>query len=145
MEFTSPRRTSDQRWARPNPEMKMFIKIALAAVIVVSAAAMASAATRSHKTAVYRSDPRAQATVPRTPRFSNPDSPAATGGGSFGYNQNITVFVAAHVFSFVGERTCSRQARDERPMASLYYEGCRRQRGTIRFFVPFRTSLLSNS
>jgi len=50
----------------------MFIKIALAAVIVVSAAAMASAATRSHKTAVYRSDPRAQATVPRTPRFSNP-------------------------------------------------------------------------
>jgi hypothetical protein len=41
----------------------MFIKIALAAVIVVSAAAMASAATRSHKTAVYRSDPRAQATA----------------------------------------------------------------------------------
>jgi len=34
--------------------------------------------------------------------------------------------------------------RGERPMASLYYEGCR-QRGTIRFFVPFRTSLLSNS
>jgi hypothetical protein len=67
----------------------MFIKIALAAVIVVSAAAMASAATRSHKTAVYRSDPRAQATVPRTPRFFNPDSPAATGGGSLGYNQNI--------------------------------------------------------
>jgi hypothetical protein len=27
--------------------------------------------------------------VPRTPRFSNPDSPAATGGGSLGYNQNI--------------------------------------------------------
>ena len=31
MEFTSPKRTSEQRWARPNPETKMFIKIALAA------------------------------------------------------------------------------------------------------------------
>ena len=67
----------------------MFIKIALAAAILVSAAAMASAATRSHKTAVQRSSPRAQAIVPRTPRFSNPDSPEATGGGNLGYNQNI--------------------------------------------------------
>jgi hypothetical protein len=67
----------------------MFIKLALAAAIVVAAAAMASAATKSDKTAVQRSGPRAQATVPSTPRFSNPDSPAATGGGSLGYNQNI--------------------------------------------------------
>ena len=67
----------------------MFIKIALAAAILVSAAAMASAAPKSQKTSVYRSGPRAQATVPRTPRFSNPDSPEATGGGNLGYNQNI--------------------------------------------------------
>ena len=67
----------------------MFIKIALSAAIVLGAAAMASAATKSNKIAVHRSGPPAQPTVPRTPRFSNPDSPAATGGGSLGYNQNI--------------------------------------------------------
>jgi hypothetical protein len=66
----------------------MFIKIALSAAIVLGAAAMASAA-KSNKIAVHRSGPPAQSTVPRTPRFSNPDSPAATGGGSLGYNQNI--------------------------------------------------------
>jgi hypothetical protein len=65
-------------------EAKMFIKIALSAAIV-----MASAATKSNKIAVHRSGPPAQSTVPRAPRFSNPDSPAATGGGSLGYNQNI--------------------------------------------------------
>jgi hypothetical protein len=27
--------------------------------------------------------------VPRTAPFSNPDSPAATGGGNLGYNQNL--------------------------------------------------------
>ena len=53
-----------------------------------------------------------------------------------------TVFVAVHVFSFGSEWTCSRQARDvrfegERPMASLYYEGCRRQRRTILFLSHF--------
>jgi len=69
----------------------MFSKteIALSAAIVLGAAAMASAATKSNKIAVHRSGPPAQSTVPRTPRFSNPDSPAATGGGSLGYNQNI--------------------------------------------------------
>ena len=66
----------------------MFIKIALSAAIVLGAAAMASAG-KSNKIAVHRSGPPAQSTVPRTPRFSNPDSPAATGGGSLGYNQNI--------------------------------------------------------
>jgi len=69
----------------------MFIRtLALSAAIVLSAAAMASAATKSHKIAVHRSSSRPQATVPRIPpRFSNPDSPEATGGGSLGYNQNI--------------------------------------------------------
>jgi hypothetical protein len=50
---------------------------------------MASAATKSHKIAVHRSGPHAQAIAPRTRPFSNPDSPAATGGGSLGYNANI--------------------------------------------------------
>ena len=82
------------RWAAERlngmaSETKMFIKIALSAAIVLGAAAMASAATKSNKIAVHRSGPPAQPTVPRTPRFSNPDSPAATGGGSLGYNQNI--------------------------------------------------------
>jgi len=68
----------------------MFIKIALAAAIVVSAVAVASVAPKSQKISVHRSAPRAQPTVPRTPpRFSNPDSPEATGGGSPGYNENI--------------------------------------------------------
>jgi hypothetical protein len=67
----------------------MFIKIALSAAIVLGAAAMASAATKSNKIAVHRSGPPAQSTVPRTPRFSNPDSPAATGGGSLGYLQLV--------------------------------------------------------
>jgi hypothetical protein len=51
--------------------------------------AMASAATKNHKITVHRGAARAQPAVPRTPRFSNPDSPEATGGGSLGYNQNI--------------------------------------------------------
>jgi hypothetical protein len=50
----------------------MFIKIALSAAIVLSAAAMASAATKSHKIAVHRSGPPAQSTVPRTPGFLEP-------------------------------------------------------------------------
>jgi len=40
-------------------------------------------------TTAYRSSPRAQAVVPgRGPAF-DPNSPAATGGGSPGYNQNL--------------------------------------------------------
>jgi hypothetical protein len=38
---------------------------------------------------VHRSVPSAQPAVPRSPRFSNPDSPEATGGGNLGYNKNI--------------------------------------------------------
>ena len=83
----------------------MFIKIALSAAIVLGAAA--TAATKSSKIAVHRSGPPAQSTVPRTPRFSNPDSPAATGGGSLGYNQNapgIDVRKLRHEFSLQAMR-----------------------------------------
>jgi hypothetical protein len=31
------------------------------------------------------------ATVPRTVPFSDPNSPAATGGGSLGYNQSVLI------------------------------------------------------
>jgi hypothetical protein len=64
-------------------------KLALCAAIVLSTAATASAATKSHKIAVHRNGPHAQAIVPRTRAFSNPNSPEATGGGSLGYNQRI--------------------------------------------------------
>jgi hypothetical protein len=67
----------------------MFTKIALAAAIVVNAVAAASAATKSRKIAAHRGVPSAQPAVPRTPRFSNPDSPQATGGGNLGYNKTI--------------------------------------------------------
>ena len=50
----------------------MFIKIALSAAIVLGAAAMASAATKSNKIAVHRSGPPAESTVPRTPDFPTP-------------------------------------------------------------------------
>jgi hypothetical protein len=69
--------------------VRRFAKIALAAAIVVGAVTVASAATKSRKIAVHRSAPSAQPAVPRSPRFSNPDSPEATGGGNLGYNKNI--------------------------------------------------------
>jgi hypothetical protein len=67
--------------------MSITIRFALAAAIVLSSVAAAGAAPK--RQTVYRSSPRAQATVPRAAPFSNPDSPAATGGGNLGYNQNI--------------------------------------------------------
>ena len=67
----------------------MFTRIALAAAIIVSAVAVASAAPKSQKISVHRSAPRPQQAVPRTPRFSNPDSPEAAGGGTLGYNKRI--------------------------------------------------------
>jgi len=67
--------------------MSMTIRLALAAAIVLSTVAAAWTAPRRQN--VYRSSPRAQATVPRSAPFSNPDSPTATGGGNLGYNQNI--------------------------------------------------------
>jgi hypothetical protein len=62
-------------------------KFALAVAIVLSSVAAGGAAPKRQN--VYRSSPRAQATVPRAAPFSNPDSPEATGGGSLGYNQRI--------------------------------------------------------
>jgi hypothetical protein len=62
---------------------------ALVAVIVLCSGAAASAATRRQKVPVYRSSPRVQAVVPRAGPAFDPNSPAATGGGSPGYNQNL--------------------------------------------------------
>ncbi len=68
----------------------MFIKtkILLAAAILANTAIIASAAA-SHKSATH---PRAlydRATISSGALGVNSDSPAATGGGSIGYNQNI--------------------------------------------------------
>jgi hypothetical protein len=49
-------------------------------------------APRSYTSRAYTPQSRGSVrrSVPRTaPLFSNPDSPAATGGGSLGYNQNL--------------------------------------------------------
>ena len=72
--------------------MSIRTRFALSAVIVLSTAVTASAATRDDKIAVHRSGHRAQATVPRTAPLSNPYSPAATGGGSPGYNQSLVTW-----------------------------------------------------
>jgi hypothetical protein len=71
--------------------MSIRIKFALCAAIVLSTAATASAAPKHKKIAVDRSGPHAQATVPRTVPFSNPNSPEATGGGSLGYNRSVLI------------------------------------------------------
>jgi hypothetical protein len=62
---------------------------ALVAAILLCTGTAASAATKRQKTTVYRSSPRAQAVVPRAGPAFDPNSPAATGGGSVGYNQNL--------------------------------------------------------
>ena len=63
---------------------------ALVAAILLCTGAAASAATKRQKpTTVYRSSPRAQAVVPRRGPAFDPNSAAATGGGSLGYNQNL--------------------------------------------------------
>src|SRR5207302_5764818 len=84
-------RVRSKRLPQTNRETKMSIrtKFALSAVIVLSTAATTSAATKNHKTAVHRSGVQAQAAVPRTDPLSNPYSPAATGGGSLGYNRSV--------------------------------------------------------
>lgn len=71
--------------------MSITVKFALAAVIVLGAAATTSAAPKQRKIAVHRSGPQAQAPAPRAAPFSNPNSPAATGGGSLGYNQSVLI------------------------------------------------------
>ncbi len=67
----------------------MFIKtrITIAAAIVLANTSMASAASKHGKTtrrALYE-----RATVSPVPLGGDSDSPAATGGGSIGYNRNI--------------------------------------------------------
>jgi len=69
--------------------MSIGTKFVLSAVILIGAAATASAAPRNYKTAVPRSGPQTQTTVPRTDAFSNTFSPGATGGGSPGYNRSL--------------------------------------------------------
>jgi hypothetical protein len=69
--------------------MSIWTKFALSAAIVLGTAAMASAATKKQKISVHRSGPRAQAVVPRTAPPVNPYTPAATGGGTPGYNQML--------------------------------------------------------
>ena len=63
-------------------------KIALAAAIVVCTAVAAPAASKNKKIAVRHGSPQAHAAVPRSPAFSDPDSPEASGGGSLGYNRS---------------------------------------------------------
>jgi hypothetical protein len=65
---------------------------ALSAAIVLSTAVTAWAATKKHKIPVYRSGPHAQATVPRNAPPFDRYSPAATGGGSPGYNQSLVTW-----------------------------------------------------
>jgi hypothetical protein len=69
--------------------MSIRTMTALVAAILLCTGAAASAATKRQKTTVYRSAPRAQAVVPRAGPAFDPNSPAATGGGSAGYNQNL--------------------------------------------------------
>ena len=67
----------------------MFIKtkIALSAIIVLSTALAASAATKNeHIASRHRG---LYAYVVRAPIAVDPNDPVATGGGSLGYNQNI--------------------------------------------------------
>jgi len=67
--------------------MSVKAMAALAAAILLCTGAAASAATK--KTTVYRSSPRGQAVVPGRGSAFDPNSPAATGGGSLGYNQTL--------------------------------------------------------
>ena len=49
-------------------------------------------APQHSKIAVRRSGLNAFAMVPRTPSVSNPNDPAATGGGSLGYNELLSTY-----------------------------------------------------
>ena len=62
--------------------MLIGTKFALAAVIVLSIAATASAATKKQKIPVHRSGVPVQTSAPRPAPLFNPYSPAATGGGA---------------------------------------------------------------
>jgi len=69
--------------------MLIGTKFALAAVIVLSIAAAASAATKKQKILVHQSGVPLQTSAPRPAPLFNPYSPAATGGGTPGYNQML--------------------------------------------------------
>jgi hypothetical protein len=67
--------------------MSIGIRLALAAVVILSTAATASTATKKQR--VPRSVPQAQALAPRSAQPFNPYSPSLTGAGSPGYNQSL--------------------------------------------------------
>jgi|HubBroStandDraft_6_1064221.scaffolds.fasta_scaffold97585_2 hypothetical protein len=64
--------------------MSRTTKIALAVALILNTVVAASAATKKGKS---HDGARAQTAV--DPLFSARDSPATTGGGSIGYNQNV--------------------------------------------------------
>ena len=68
--------------------MLIWTKFALCAAIVLSTAATASAATKK-KTTAHRSGLRLQTSVPRPAPPVDPYTPAATGGGTLGYNHML--------------------------------------------------------
>ena len=88
---TSMRPEAEQRGLLTNQETKMLTaaKFALCAAIVLGTAATASAATKRQKTTAHRGGVRVQTSVPRPAPLVNPFSPAATGGGTPGYNQML--------------------------------------------------------
>ena len=73
-----------------NEETKMLtvMKFALCAAIVLGTAATASAATKK-KTTAHRSGLRVQSSAPRPAPPVDSYSPAATGGGTPGYNHML--------------------------------------------------------
>jgi hypothetical protein len=81
------RQSSEDPRTDQETEMSIRMIFTLSAVIVLSTAATASAATKKQK--VPRSGPLTQAIAPRTAPPVNPYSPAATGGGTPGYNQML--------------------------------------------------------
>ena len=73
--------------ANQDADMSLRTTLALAAVIILSTAVTASAATKKQR--VPRSGPQAQAVAPRSAAPFNPYNPALTGAGSAGYNQSL--------------------------------------------------------
>ena len=73
--------------AHREAKMSIGTRLALAAVIILSGAATASAAAKKQK--VPRSGPQAQAIAPGSAQPFNQYSPSLTGAGSPGYNQSL--------------------------------------------------------
>jgi hypothetical protein len=70
------------------------LKIALAAALIaaVTAPAIAQAKDLTRHGRLIERRNSAVITVPGVPGYFNPDSPAATGGGSTGYNALVQTF-----------------------------------------------------